>query len=107
MVGYQDLAQRLRDAYSDGAIAPLRDGLEPTDADGAYAVQTINTRLWESQGLRIVGRKAGLTAQAVQAPLGAHQPAFGALFGDMRLADCGPLRTFRQIPPNPAAETET
>src|SRR3546814_13078544 len=104
MVGYQDLAQRLRDAYSDGAIAPLRDGLEPTDADGAYAVQTINTRLWESQGRRIVGRKAGLTAKAVQAQLGVDQPDFGVLFGDMRLADGGALAPSRTIQPKAEAE---
>ncbi|WP_338152254.1 hypothetical protein [Sphingomonas turrisvirgatae] len=38
------LARRLRDAYSSGAISPLRNWLEPTDADGAYAAQTINMR---------------------------------------------------------------
>ncbi|HMO68546.1 MAG TPA: 2-keto-4-pentenoate hydratase, partial [Novosphingobium sp.] len=36
---HDTLARRLRDAYTQGAIAPLRDGLEPTDAAGAYAVQ--------------------------------------------------------------------
>ena len=57
-----DMAARaLRDAYSGGAIAPMRQWLEPTDIDGAYAVQEINTRFWVDQGRRIVGRKAGLT----------------------------------------------
>src|SRR3546814_9438568 len=41
---HDDLARRLRAAYDGGAVPPLRDGLDPTDADGAYAVQTINTR---------------------------------------------------------------
>ena len=53
-------ASALRDAYAAGAIPPLRAWLEPTDVVGAYAVQAINTRLWEAQGRRIVGRKAGL-----------------------------------------------
>ena len=65
-VSHQELAQRLRDAYTGGAVPPLRDGLEPLDITGAYAVQTINTRFWEEQGRRIVGRKAGLTAKVVQ-----------------------------------------
>src|SRR3546814_20542881 len=89
MPSYQDIATRLRDAYAGGAIPPLRDALEPTDADGAYAVQTINTRFWEGEGRRIVGRKAGLTAKAVQTQLGVDQPDFGVLFEDMRVCDGG------------------
>ncbi|MFC5373681.1 2-keto-4-pentenoate hydratase [Brevundimonas faecalis] len=101
---YETTARRLRDAYSDGAVAPLRDVLAPTDADGAYAVQTINTRFWEAQGRRIVGRKAGLTAKAVQAQLGVDQPDFGVLFDDMRVADGGVLDPARTIQPKAEAE---
>ena len=32
---HDDLARRLRDAYSQGVVPPLRDGLDPVDADGA------------------------------------------------------------------------
>ena len=101
---YETAARRLRDAYADGAIAPLRDVLDPTDADGAYAVQTLNTRFWEGQGRRIVGRKAGLTAKAVQTQLGVDQPDFGVLFDDMRIADCGVLDPARTIQPKAEAE---
>ncbi len=101
---HDELARRLREAYRDGAVAPLRDGLEPTDADGAYAVQTINTRFWEAQGRRIVGRKAGLTAKAVQTQLGVDQPDFGALFDDMRVADGGTLDPETSLQPKAEAE---
>jgi len=101
---FEDLARRLRDAYAGGTVPPLRDGLDPTDADGAYAVQTINTRFWEAQGRRIVGRKAGLTAKAVQQQLGVDQPDFGVLFDDMRIADGGRLDPARVIQPKAEAE---
>lgn len=101
---YEDLATRLRDAYSCGAVAPLRDGLEPLDIAGAYAVQTINTRIWEAEDRRIVGRKAGLTAKAVQRQLGVDQPDFGTLFDDMELSDGGLLDPARTLQPKAEAE---
>lgn len=100
----EDLARRLRDAYTRSAVPPLRDGLDPTDAAGAYAVQTINTRFWEGQGRRIVGRKAGLTAKAVQQQLGVDQPDFGVLFDDMRVADGGSLDPAKCLQPKAEAE---
>lgn len=101
---HNDLAERLRAAYTAGAVPPLRDGLDPLDAAGAYAVQTINTRFWEAQGRRIVGRKAGLTAKAVQTQLGVDQPDFGVLFDDMRVADGGRLDPAAAIQPKAEAE---
>lgn len=101
---YESAARRLREAYSVGAVAPLRDVLEATDVEGAYAVQTINTRYWEAQGRRIVGRKAGLTAKAVQVQLGVDQPDFGVLFEDMRVEDGGRLDPARAIQPKAEAE---
>jgi len=101
---YESAARRLRDAYSGVVVAPLRDVLEATDVEGAYAVQTINTRYWEAQGRRIVGRKAGLTAKAVQAQLGVDQPDFGVLFDDMRVEDGRRLDPARAIQPKAEAE---
>mgnify|MGYP006077485101 CR=1 FL=1 len=97
-------AELLREAYAGSAIAPLRSFLEPTDAASAYAVQEINTRFWEEQGRRIVGRKAGLTAEAVQKQLGVDQPDFGVLFDDMRVADGGMLDSSKCIQPKAEAE---
>ncbi|ODP36519.1 2-keto-4-pentenoate hydratase [Sphingomonas turrisvirgatae] len=103
-INHEEAARRLRDAYSSGAIPPLRDWLDPTDADGAYAVQTINTRFWQADGRRIIGRKAGLTAKAVQAQLGVNQPDFGVLFADMEIADGGSLDPARALQPKAEAE---
>ncbi|PWR18308.1 2-keto-4-pentenoate hydratase [Zavarzinia compransoris] len=98
------VAKRLRDAYAAGPVPPLRDVLAPTDAEGAYRVQAINTRLWQDAGRRIVGRKIGLTAKAVQAQLGVGQPDFGVLFDDMALADGGTLDPAAVIQPKAEAE---
>jgi 2-keto-4-pentenoate hydratase len=100
----ETLARRLREAYSGGAVAPLRDGLEPTDIAGAYAVQAMNTAYWTGAGRRIVGRKVGLTAKAVQAQLGVDQPDFGVLFDDMTIADGGVLLASKVLQPKAEAE---
>jgi 2-keto-4-pentenoate hydratase len=102
--GYNDLAQSLRAAYGAGAVLPLREGLAPTDVDGAYAVQSINTAYWVAEGRRVVGRKVGLTAKAVQAQLGVNQPDFGVLFDDMEIADGGVLLASRTLQPKAEAE---
>jgi 2-keto-4-pentenoate hydratase len=104
MADFERIARRLRDAYAGGPVPPLRDALDPVDADGAYAVQTINTRFWQAQGRRIVGRKAGLTAKAVQRQLGVDQPDFGVLFSDMAIDDGGLLDPARCIQPKAEAE---
>ena len=85
-------AQQLREAYKYGPVPPLRDVLRPDDVDGAYAVQQINTRHWQGEGRRIVGRKIGLTAAAVQEQLGVDQPDFGVLFSDMQVPGGGSLQ---------------
>jgi 2-keto-4-pentenoate hydratase len=102
--GLEDAAARLRDAYRGAPIAPLRDRLEPTDGEGAYAVQRINTDVWRAAGRRIVGRKIGLTAKAVQAQLGVDQPDYGVLFDDMAVADRGQLLASRVLQPKAEAE---
>jgi 2-keto-4-pentenoate hydratase len=101
---YRLLAARLRTAYSQAPVAPMRDHLEPGDGVGAYAVQAINTAVWEAEGRRIVGRKIGLTAKAVQAQFGVDQPDHGVLFADMRVAHGGQVDMARLIQPRAEAE---
>ncbi|MDB5577834.1 MAG: 2-oxopent-4-enoate hydratase [Bradyrhizobium sp.] len=104
MTSQDELAARLREAYRGGAIGPLRDGLDATDANGAYVVQQINTDYWTASGRRVVGRKIGLTAAAVQAQLGVDQPDYGVLFDDMQVADGGMLDMARLLQPKAEAE---
>jgi len=97
-------ARRLRDAYAGTPVAPLRDIIDPTQAEDAYAIQCINTRFWEAEGRRIIGRKIGLTAKAVQAQMGVDQPDYGVLFDDMLIADNGVLFGDRVLQPKAEAE---
>ena len=97
-------AERLREAYSTGAVAPLRDVLAVDDGAGAYAIQAINTRHWIDNGRRVAGRKVGLTAKAVQAQLGVDQPDFGVLFEDMAVADGDNVPVSRLLQPKAEAE---
>lgn len=101
---FEAVAERLRKAYVEGPLPPLRELLRPNDVDGAYAVQSINTRHWVSEGRRIVGRKIGLTASAVRQKLGVDQPDFGVLFADMQLTDGGELPASRVLQAKVEAE---
>ena len=82
----------------------MRDVLATDDAVGAYAIQAINTRHWQDAGRRIIGRKIGLTAKAVQAQLGVDQPDYGVLFEDMLIADGGMLEPSKVLQPKAEAE---
>lgn len=97
-------AAQLRMAYNNGPIPPLRDLIEAGDGVSAYAIQEQNTRFWEAQGRRIVGRKVGLTAKAVQSQLGVDQPDYGVLFADMEIPDGGELLASRCLQPKAEAE---
>lgn len=104
MQSHQEMADRLRAAYKGTTIAPLRDGLDPGDVAGAYAVQQINTEYWQQAGRIIVGRKVGLTSAAVQKQLGVDQPDFGVLFNDMQVEDGGEIPAACLIQPKAEAE---
>ena len=83
-----EAALALRTAHDTGVpCAPVRARLPKGDVDAAYAVQDENTRYWLAQKRRLVGRKIGLTAKAVQRQLGVDQPDFGMLFADMAMND--------------------
>ncbi|MBX9896458.1 MAG: fumarylacetoacetate hydrolase family protein [Qipengyuania sp.] len=85
----EQAARELRDAYQSQPVEPIRERLLENLPELGYEVQEINTRFWEAQGRKIVGRKIGLTSQAVQSQLGVHEPDYGILFEDMGVPDRG------------------
>lgn len=77
-------AKRLAEARRSGvACAPIRDLIGEISQDDAYAVQEKYLAAERAAGSRIVGRKIGLTSQAVQQQFGVAQPDFGVLFDHM------------------------
>ncbi len=102
----EQAARRIRAAWSSGKpIKPVRDDLPEGDVAAAYAVQKTNTEHWtEADGRRLVGRKIGLTAKAVQAQLGVDQPDYGMLFADMCLVDGEEIAAGQVLQPRCEAE---
>lgn len=98
-------AERLWRARESGVPCdPIRDLLPAGNVTTAYAVQQINTDKDLALGRRLVGRKIGLTARAVQRQLGVDQPDYGMLFADMAVADGEEIALSRVLQPKVEAE---
>lgn len=81
-----EAADRLRVAFETRRpCLPIRDMIDPTDVASAYAIQELVNRDRLAAGAIVVGRKIGLTSEAVQRQLGVDQPDFGVLFADMEV----------------------
>lgn len=98
-------ALRLREAgETHRPCPPIRDLIEANDVASAYAVQEINTKYRLGRGRRLIGRKIGLTAVAVQKQLGVDQPDFGLLFDDMLAAEDRAIPVAELMQPKVEAE---
>lgn len=86
------------------AVPPIRSILGEGDIPSAYAVQAELTRRRCEAGESILGRKIGLTSEAVQQQLGVDQPDFGVLFDTMRVDDGGSLGAHALVQPKAEAE---
>jgi len=69
-----------------------------------HGVVRVGTQRALAAGRRLVGRKIGLTAKAVQVQLGVDQPDYGALFADMAVPNGGELAPARVLQPKAEAE---
>lgn len=99
-------------AFADELFAAERDRAQieafssraELTAGDAYAIQLANVCRRIAAGERVVGKKVGLTAKAMQRLLGVDQPDFGHLFESMRIEDGGECRVDELIQPRVEAE---
>ncbi len=83
---------------------PIRDLVAADDVESAYAISSINVARRLEKGAERVGRKIGLTSEAVQRQLGVSTPDFGALLDDMVVAPGGVVPTGVLLQPKVEAE---
>lgn len=80
-------AERDRTAIDKPSDASING--QALSVDDAYAVQQMNVARRIAGGARLVGRKVGITSQAVMDWLKVKEPDFGALLDDMIVDDGG------------------
>lgn len=98
-------ADRLLAAAENGfPIDPLVDLLGTSDIELAYDVQRMVTQRRLADGARLIGRKIGLTSEAIQSQVGVDQPDFGVLLDTMRYGDDKSIPTGLLIQPRVEAE---
>jgi 2-keto-4-pentenoate hydratase len=96
---------RLAAASRNGApCAPVRDLIGAENIADAYRIQSELVRVRLAAGASRVGRKIGLTSQAVQTQLGVDQPDFGVLLDDMAVASGGIAPMSRLLQPRVEGE---
>jgi len=75
------LARKLDQAWQSRVpIPPISETDDVTDVSVAYAIQAAWSELRLARKDRIIGRKIGLTSEAIQAQLGVSEPDYGALW---------------------------
>ncbi|MGI4815141.1 MAG: fumarylacetoacetate hydrolase family protein [Janthinobacterium lividum] len=79
------IATRLHEAQQQKTVLdPLIDTWPDLDIDTAYKIQQqVSDLRMQGSGVRVIGRKIGLTSKPVQQMLKVGQPDFGVLFSDM------------------------
>ncbi len=92
------IAEQLRNAEASGLPIVAVSAAHPElTLEDAYAIQAINIERRLRFGERIVGRKIGLTSEAMQRQLGVDQPDVGAITDRMVLADGDAIPLDRMI----------
>ena len=85
-------------------IAPLSEKYPDMTIEDAYQVQVAMLSHRLSRGARVIGKKIGVTSQAVMSMLNVYQPDFGYLLDDMVFAEGAAIPTSKMIAPRAEGE---
>lgn len=105
--GLQQLADSLYEArLSRSPCAPITERQPGLTLGDAYSISDINLKRRLGQGgVRLVGKKIGLTSRAVQKQLGVEEPDFGYLTSDMQVPHKGLIQRSGLLLPRVEGET--
>ncbi|MEQ8360082.1 2-keto-4-pentenoate hydratase [Ekhidna sp.] len=100
-----NIAERLWEAGASGKpIEPISEEVGVEDITLAYQIQNLNTKRRIENGSKIIGKKIGLTSEAIQRQVGVEQPDFGVLFHDMEVLNGLSVSTKKLMQPKVEAE---
>ena len=85
-------------------IAPLSEKYPDMTIEDAYQVQVAMLSHRLSRVARFIGKKIGVTSQAVMSMLNDYQPDFGYLLDDMVFAEGAAIPTGKMIAPRAEGE---
>lgn len=85
-------------------VEPLSTRHEPLSVEDAYRIQQRLIERQVSAGARVVGKKIGVTSDAVMQLLNVHQPDFGYLLDTMLRDEGAPIDTSKLIQPKAEGE---
>jgi 2-keto-4-pentenoate hydratase len=96
----KEWAARLREAErSRSTLPPLTAAIPELTAADAYAIQLAGIDAKRREGRKVVGKKIGLTSQAMQRMLNVDQPDYGHILDDMIVEDGGEFPVGNLIQP--------
>lgn len=99
------LAQELYDAQkSQTPVLPLTDRHPDITLSDAYHIQQQVVTLKEADGIRVIGKKIGLTNKPIQEQIGVFEPDYGMITSDGLLTDGAELSMKDYIAPRIEAE---
>ncbi len=98
-------ADHLAKAVAQGkGVAPITSLYPDITPAEAYQIQLVTIQRKLEQGYRVVGKKIGLTSQAMQKLLGVDQPDYGHLLDDMVVENGGEIPFHKVLQPRVEGE---
>ncbi|WP_454737220.1 2-oxopent-4-enoate hydratase [Cupriavidus necator] len=99
------LGDELSRAVSSGTVVePISSRYPDLTIEDAYRIQQHVIELEQAQGARVIGKKVGVTSEAVMAMLGVHQPDFGFLLDKMLVPEGDAIDMRRLVQPKAEGE---